>query len=146
MRETGAALRDKLPRRPCANIGFLPEEAIAMSRLLVTFPLDNLGTPVESTPPADRIIEGDIRCKTWEIDSAKDGKVRAGVWESTPGTNHSIKGETWEFCHILSGVVEITEKGEAPRIYRAGDCFIMKPGYVGTWRTIETVRKAWIAA
>jgi uncharacterized cupin superfamily protein len=30
--------------------------------------------------------------------------------------------------------------------YKAGDCFIMKPGYTGTWRTIDTVRKVWITA
>ena len=57
-----------------------------------------------------------------------------------------IKGETWEFCLILSGVAEITEDGHPPITYRAGDCFIMKPGYLGTWRTLETVRKVWVAA
>lgn len=57
------------------------------------------------------------------------------------GVNHSIKGETWEFCLILSSVAEVTEQGQPTLTYRAGDCFIMKPGYIGTWRTIETVRK-----
>ncbi|ADX45663.1 cupin domain-containing protein [Paracidovorax avenae] len=117
-----------------------------MSDLLVTFPFDKLGEAPEYRPPAERVIEGDIVCRNWDIDSAKNGAVRAGVWEATPGLNHSIKGETWEFCLILSGVVEITERGHGPKIFRAGDCFIMKPGYVGTWRTIETVRKVWIMA
>lgn len=31
-----------------------------------------------------------------------------------------------------------TEGGE-PLIYKAGDSFVMKPGYVGVWKTIETV-------
>ena len=117
-----------------------------MSRLLIPFELDKLGAPREYRPPAERVIEGDIVCRNWDVDSAKDGKVRAGVFESTVGVNHAIKGETWEFCLILSGVVEITERGHGPKIFRAGDCFIMKPGYVGTWRTIETVRKVWIMA
>ena len=47
---------------------------------------------------------------------------------------------------IVSGVAVITEDGHAPITYRAGDCFIMKPGYTGTWRTLETVRKVWVAA
>ncbi len=73
--------------------------------------------------------------------------MRAGVWESTPGVNRSIKGDTWEFCLILSGVVELTEDGQPPgRPTRPADCFIMKPGYTGTWRTLETVRKVWIMA
>ena len=115
-------------------------------RLLVTFKLDQLGETTEFRPPADRVLEGDIVCRRWDVDSAKDGKVSAGVFESTPGINRSIKGETWEFCLILSGVVEITEDGQAPVTYRAGDCFIMKPGYTGTWRTIETARKVWVTA
>ena len=116
------------------------------NNLLVTFNLDQLGEPREYRPPADRVIEGDIVCRSWDVDSAKDGKVRAGVFESTPGVNRSIKGDTWEFCLILSGVAEITEDGQPPVTYRAGDCFIMKPGYTGTWRTLETVRKVWVTA
>jgi uncharacterized cupin superfamily protein len=80
------------------------------------------------------------------VDSAKDDTVRAGVFESTRGVNRSIKGETWGFCLILSGVVEITEDGQAPVTFRAGNCFIMKPGYTGTWRTIQTARKVWVTA
>ena len=114
--------------------------------LLVPFKLDQLGEAREYRPPADRVLEGDIVYRNWDVDSAKDGAVRAGVWESSPGVNRSIKGETWEFCLILSGLVEITEDGRAPATYRAGDCFIMKPGYTGTWRTIDTVRKVWITA
>ncbi|MEZ0017391.1 putative cupin superfamily protein [Sinorhizobium fredii] len=49
-----------------------------------------------------------------------------------------------ESCHILQGVVELTENGKEPVIYRAGDSFAMKPGYVGVWKTIETVRKIYV--
>lgn len=115
-------------------------------KLLVTFNLDRLGEPREYRSPADRVIEGDIVCRSWDVDSAKDDKVRAGAFESTPGVNRSIKGDTWEFCLILSGVAEITGDGQPSVTYRAGDCFIMKPGYTGTWRTLETVRKVWVTA
>lgn len=117
-----------------------------MSDLHISINFNELGDAAEFHPPADRVIEGDIVCRKWEIDSGKDGKVRAGVFESTPGTNRSIKGDAWEFCLILSGVAEITEDGHAPVTYAAGDCFIMKPGYIGTWRTIETMRKMWVVA
>ncbi|TIQ41392.1 MAG: DUF861 domain-containing protein, partial [Mesorhizobium sp.] len=30
------------------------------------------------------------------------------------------------------------------KTYRAGDSFVMKPGFVGVWRTIETVRKIYV--
>lgn len=72
-------------------------------------------------------------------------KIGTGVWEATPGVTHSSKGTMYEFCHILSGVIEIEEKGGETRTYRAGDSFVMKPGFVGVWRTIETVRKIFAA-
>ena len=66
------------------------------------------------------------------------------IWEATPGETRSIKGEAFEFCHILDGVVELTEEGRAPVVYRKGDSFIMEPGYRGVWKTIETVRKIYV--
>ena len=41
---------------------------------------------------------------------------------------------------VLDGVIELTEDGGETVTYRAGDSFVMKPGFTGTWRTIETVR------
>jgi uncharacterized cupin superfamily protein len=117
-----------------------------MSERHITFNFDQLGEPREYRPPAERVLEGDVICRNWDIDSAKNGAVRAGIFESTPGVNRSIKGETWEFCYILSGVAVITEDGHEPVTYKAGDCFILKPGYTGTWRTLETVRKVWVTA
>ncbi|MFB2563030.1 cupin domain-containing protein [Rhizobium sp. IMFF44] len=100
--------------------------------------------PRESKALPERLIAGDPSFKTWAQDEAKDGTVRTGVWEATPGEVRSIKGETFEFCHILSGVVEITPDDGEPVVYRAGDSFVMKPGFVGGWKTIETVRKIYV--
>ncbi|WP_332117044.1 cupin domain-containing protein [Azorhizobium caulinodans] len=100
--------------------------------------------PVEKKPDADRLIAGDPVFRTWAQDSSRSEPVRTGVWEATPGTSRSIKGDTFEFCYILEGVVELTEEGGTPVTYRAGDSFVMKPGYVGVWRTIETVRKIYV--
>lgn len=114
--------------------------------LLIKLDTAPTGEPKHSKAAADRLISGDPSFKTWAQDEslAGSGKVRTGVWEATPGENHSIKGETMEFCHIVSGVIELTEQGQPPRIFRAGDSFVMKPGYVGVWKTIETVRKIYV--
>ncbi len=113
--------------------------------LLVQLDLDPAGEPSKrSKCPPDRLIAGDPDYTTWAQDASRDGTVNTGVWEATPGTNLSIKGETFEYCYILSGVVELTEEGKEPRIFKAGDSFVMKPGYVGTWKTIETVRKIYV--
>ncbi len=100
--------------------------------------------PKQSKALPERLISGDPSFKTWAQDSARDGTVNTGIWEATPGETRSIKGETFEFCHILQGVIELTEDGGAPVTYRAGDSFVMKPGFKGVWRTIETVRKIYV--
>ncbi|HEY0275393.1 MAG TPA: cupin domain-containing protein [Paenirhodobacter sp.] len=100
--------------------------------------------PEKSKSAPERLVAGDPSFKTWELDASRAGEVRTGIWEATPGTTISIKGESYEFCHILEGVVEITEDGGESHVFRAGDNFMMKPGFVGTWKTIETVRKIFV--
>lgn len=112
--------------------------------LLKTISIANAAEARQSKSDPDRLIAGDPSFTTWAVDASRDGQVDTGIWEATPGTTRSIKGEAFEFCHILEGVVELTEDGHDPVIYRAGDSFVMKPGYVGTWRTIEKVRKIYV--
>lgn len=112
--------------------------------LLKTIDPNPTSQPAERYAAPDRIIAGNPLLKTWAQDSDKDGRINTGVFEATPGETHSIKGETYEFCHIVHGVIELTEKGKEPVIYRAGDSFVLKPGFVGVWKTIETVRKIYV--
>lgn len=112
--------------------------------LLIKIDNDNLGTPKESKGNPERQITGNPTYLTWAFDKSRGDSVQTGIWEATPGSNHSIKGETFEFCHLLEGVIELTEEGQEPRIFRKGDSFVMKPGYKGVWKTIETVRKIYV--
>ncbi len=113
--------------------------------LLKTIDTNPQFEPKQSTPMPERLISGSPSFKTWAQDSARDGMINTGVWEATPGETRSIKGETFEFCHILEGVIELAEEGGATSVtYRAGDSFVMKPGFKGVWRTIETVRKIYV--
>ena len=41
-------------------------------------------------------------------------------------------------------LIEITPAGGEPVVSRAGDSFVMTPGFVGVWKTIETVRKIYV--
>ena len=102
------------------------------------------GAPRESKALPDRLISGDPSFKTWAQDTARDGTIHTGIWEATPGETRSIKGTSFEFCHILEGVIELTDDGGETVTYRAGDSFVMKPGFTGIWRTIETVRKIYV--
>lgn len=111
---------------------------------LKTIDTDPSFAPHPSGPLPERLLSGDPAFLTWPQDIAREEMIHTGVWEATPGETRSIKGETFEFCHILAGVVELTPEGGEPVVYKAGDSFVMKPGFVGVWKTIETVRKIYV--
>lgn len=105
------------------------------------FNLDNV--VAESTAPAPgRLISGDPQFLTWNLEEAAGG-VYSGIWEATAG-KWRVEYDEWEFCHILAGVSILTEDGSATRTVRAGDSFIIRPGFRGTWEVIETTRKAYV--
>lgn len=94
-----------------------------------------------SSPLAEKIIHGSPVHRTWNIEE-RDG-LYAGIWESTPG-KWRISYDEWEFCHILSGVSVIAEDGGELRRVCAGDSFILRPGFKGTWEVLETTRKEYV--
>lgn len=116
--------------------------------LIVTLETDisKLPVPTARKPSPEERIEGDPDFRTWLQDESFDGKLRTGIWEATPGLTHAIKTDVFEYCLILQGVVEIAEVGGQTHVYRAGDSFVFKPGFRGTWKTIETVRKMFVVA
>lgn len=106
-------------------------------------PFDILSVaPEHGVPAADRLIAGDPKFTTWNVEERPDG-LFAGVWESTPG-KWRVRYDEWEYCRILSGVSFIAEDGGAPRRVTAGDGFILKPGFSGTWEVVETTRKEYV--
>lgn len=99
-------------------------------------------TPEEGTPAADRLISGDPRFTTWNIEEA-DGGIYAGIWQSTPGKWRIVYDE-WEYFHILEGHSVVTEDGGEPVHLKAGDRLILRPGFKGTWEVLETTRKDYV--
>jgi len=111
--------------------------------LLKTIKTTKLGEGKHSRLAQDRKIEGNPLLTTWEQDF--DGNnIKTGIFRAEPGLSVSRKGTRYEFCYILEGVVEICEEGGETVVYRPGDAFVLKPGFVGTWRTIETVIKLYV--
>ena len=95
----------------------------------------------ESQPPPDRVLGGDPQFTTWNVEE-RDG-LYAGVWQSTPGS-WRIQYDEWEYCRILSGVSIIREDDGETREVRAGDSFILQPGFRGIWEVVETTRKEYV--
>ncbi len=98
--------------------------------------------PEAGSPAEGRLIAGDPKFRTWNAEEAEGG-LYAGIWESTPG-KWRIEYDEWEFCHILSGVSVIAEEGGEARTVRAGDSFVLRPGFKGSWEVLETTRKEYV--
>lgn len=99
-------------------------------------------TPEEGAPAPDRLISGDPRFTTWNLEEAEGG-VYAGIWQSTPGKWRIVYDE-WEYFHILEGRSVVTEDGGDPIHLKAGDRLILRPGFKGTWEVLETTRKDYV--
>ena len=95
----------------------------------------------EGGPNPEKILDGDPRVTTWNIEE-HDG-VFSGIWECTPGAWRVTYTE-WEYCKILSGHSVLQEKGGDIHDLRAGDSIIIRPGFKGIWRVIETTRKEYV--
>ena len=72
-----------------------------------------------------------------------EGRVYAGIWEASPG-KWRIEYDEWEFCHILSGRSVIAGDDGETRTVSAGDAFVIRPGFKGTWEVLETTRKEYV--
>jgi uncharacterized protein len=96
----------------------------------------------EERPPKESIVSGAPKFTSWSVDEAAGG-ISAGVWESTPGKWH-FENEHWEYCRILTGVSIVTEEGGKAHTVRAGDSFVLRAGFKGTWEVIETTRKDYV--
>ncbi|KQT50740.1 cupin [Aureimonas sp. Leaf454] len=111
-----------------------------MSDRILVF--DRAGEPEIGAPAPERLIAGEPVHRTWNIED--DGRgLYAGFWESTPG-EWRIEYTEWEFCQIVSGRSVVTEEGGAETALTAGDALVLRPGFKGTWRVIETTLKHYV--
>ena len=108
--------------------------------LLVRVARDGIAPEVSRPDPA-RVISGDPVHTTWNIEEA-DG-LFCGLWQSTPGVWRVDYAE-WEYVRILSGVSVLTGEDGAAVTLRAGDGWIIRPGFRGTWEVLETTLKDYV--
>lgn len=100
------------------------------------------GAPPEiSRPDPARVIAGDPVHTTWNIEDA--GGLYCGLWHSTPGAWRVAYTE-WEYFRILSGVSVLTGDDGTAVTLRAGDAWIIRPGFAGTWEVVEATLKDYV--
>lgn len=105
----------------------------------------NLGKTPAGEPITDDLegwvkVEGNPRMKTWVQHTSADGSMMSGFWKATPGTYHATHPE-YEFVHLMEGRIVITPDGGSPVTVTAGDAFVIEPGFKGTWKIEQPVRK-----
>jgi len=103
-------------------------------------PLTMKATPEIGAPPPERVIAGASTNRTWNAYETPDGQFFSGIWEADPGA-WRIEYTEAEFCHILEGESRLTDAEGAVTVVRAGDAFIIPPGFTGTWEVVTRTRK-----
>ena len=73
-----------------------------------------------------------------------DGRTEIGVWECSEGRFAADRSTTSEFCHFISGVVEMTHADGRKQRLGPGDAVNLPLGWKGEWRVIERVRKLYV--
>lgn len=99
--------------------------------------------PGEVAPIApERLVEGAPITET-RLDYERDGKIYAGEWSASVGA-WRVAYDEWEFCHVLEGACELTPDGGEPQSFRAGDSFVIEPGFTGLWRVLAPMKKRFV--
>ncbi len=104
--------------------------------------LDRSGIAAETDrPDPANLVKGDPVHTTWNLED-RDG-LYCGLWQSTPGAWRVSYAE-WEYVHILEGVSILHEDGQPPVTLRAGDSYVIRPGFAGVWEVVETTLKDYV--
>lgn len=111
-----------------------------MSDLLFAVTRDGI-VPTVGRPDAAKVVAGDPVHTTWNIEE-RDG-LYCGLWQSTPGI-WRVSYEEWEYVRILQGVSVLTDTQGRATTLRAGDSFVIRPGFAGTWEVRETTLKDYV--
>lgn len=98
-------------------------------------------TPEITRPGPERLISGDPVHTTWNLEER--GGLYAGLWHSTEGL-WRIHYTEWEYVHILEGHSILTDTSGAVTHLKAGDSYVIRPGYAGTWHVVEPTLKDYV--
>ena len=101
---------------------------------------DNV-TPEISRPDAAKVLSGDPVHTTWSLEERDT--LYAGLWQSTPG-KWRVSYAEWEYVHILQGRSVLTDQHGTVTTLQAGDSYIIRPGFEGTWEVVETTLKDYV--
>ena len=99
-----------------------------------------LGQAKTSAPAPDKVIAGDPQQQIWNAFSDPEGRFHVGRWASSEGT-WRVNYTERELCHLLTGMVRLTDDSGRQWNYKAGDTFMIDKGFSGSWEVIKACSK-----
>jgi uncharacterized cupin superfamily protein len=100
-------------------------------------------TPETERPDAEIVLAGDPVHTTWSMEEREDEGIYSGMWQTTPG-KWKVSYEEWEYVYIHEGVSILTDTEGKATTLRAGDRWLIRPGFEGTWECVETTLKDYV--
>jgi uncharacterized cupin superfamily protein len=102
---------------------------------------DLVALRLHPTEPLD-VTDGDPRASDLEL--YRDDIVECGAWEATPGSFLGENADFGEYMYVLRGEGTVTSADGEILELRAGVSFVARPGWRGSWRVRETIRKIYV--
>lgn len=91
--------------------------------------------------PKPTALEGDPEEASRTLWQSPDGQLEIGVWECTVGRFGADRSQSAEFCHLLSGAVEMRHADGRVQRLGPGDALMLPKGWKGEWLLLERTRK-----
>jgi len=94
-------------------------------------------------PDPAKVLNGDPLQTARNFYSDPTGQFSAGIWEAVVGA-WRVNYTEEEFCHLLSGTVELADETGDTRRFEAGASFVIPAGFAGTWANVTPARKLYV--
>jgi uncharacterized protein len=93
--------------------------------------------------PPEKRLAGNPRQTVWMQYEDPSKRFFVGEWHSEVG-KWKVSYTEEEYCEMLSGTSVVTDEAGRSETFRAGDCFVVPRGFVGTWEVVEPTRKRFV--
>ena len=94
-----------------------------------------------SRPDPEKLISGDPVHRVWNLETRD--RLYAGLWHSTIG-EWKVDYSEWEYVHILEGRSILVSEDGLETTLNAGDSFVIRPGFRGSWRVVQPTLKDYV--
>ena len=98
-------------------------------------------TPELTRPDPETVLEGDPAHTTWNIEER--GGLYAGLWHATVG-EWTCSYTDQKYVHSLEGHSVLTDEAGVLVDLKAGDSWVIRPGFKGTWRVVGDTLKDYV--